>query len=327
MSDGPQSACRVVLSLVPLGPGFNILDATKRYPFRQSGQYFSLGRRERNHGTVLCCSVIEFVLRIGGSSEPQVMSGAGRGSIKWRQTWSWHRPTARVIASVPSCRRSTRAACVLWCVKQVSCVPTVDRRTVLPREVGEVIAHFVVAPLAGGELAQLSGDALQLAQSIRSSWKHAPSRVMCSGVTVWQWRVPRPTRPHILTGCVGPRERRKNTRVSCEHLACGTVGKVRKRKPPSQELPYQRQSVCICVRTDTRHPYQKPCRGFLVEGACGQTANGRDVVLLLSESESIGPSVGRGSVGSVTGLEGWCRSRRRISVGDRRRYPNGRTGG
>jgi hypothetical protein len=91
---------------------------------------------------------------------------------------------------VLSCRRSTRAACLLWCVKQVSCVPTVDRRTVLPPEVGEIIARFVSAPLAVVDLSQLPSEPAKLVQSIQSSWKHAPSSV---GDVLWRdrWAVAR----------------------------------------------------------------------------------------------------------------------------------------
>jgi Sel1 repeat len=86
-------------------------------------------------------------------------------------------PTARVIASALSCRRSTRAACLLWCVKQVSQVPTVDRRTVLPPEVGEIIARFVAAPLAVVDPSHLPSEPVRLAQSIQSSWRYAPTSV------------------------------------------------------------------------------------------------------------------------------------------------------
>jgi TPR repeat protein len=95
--------------------------------------------------------------------------------------------TACVIASALSCRRSTRAACVLWCVKQISCVPTVDRRTVLPPEVGEIIARFVVAPLAAVDLSQLPNEPIQLARSIQSSWKHAPATSV--GDVLWRDRL------------------------------------------------------------------------------------------------------------------------------------------
>jgi hypothetical protein len=60
-------------------------------------------------------------------------------------------------------------------VKQVSHVPTVDRRTVLPPEVGEIIARFVAAPLAVVDLSQLPSEPAKLAQTVQSSWKHAPA--------------------------------------------------------------------------------------------------------------------------------------------------------
>jgi len=94
--------------------------------------------------------------------------------------------TARVIASVLSCRRSTRAACLLWCVKQVSCVPTVDRRTVLPPEVGELIARFVAAPLSAVDLSQLPSEPAKLVLSVRSSWRHSPTSV---GDVLWRDRL------------------------------------------------------------------------------------------------------------------------------------------
>jgi TPR repeat protein/CRISPR/Cas system-associated endoribonuclease Cas2 len=94
--------------------------------------------------------------------------------------------TARVIASALSCRRSTRAACVLWCVKQVSSIPTVDRRTVLPPEVGEIIARFVAAPLVAFNLSQLPSEPAKLAQSVQSSWRCAPTSV---GNVLWRDRL------------------------------------------------------------------------------------------------------------------------------------------
>jgi TPR repeat protein len=94
--------------------------------------------------------------------------------------------TARVIASVLSCRRSTRAACLLWCVKQVSQVPTVDRRTVLPPEVGEIIARFVAVPLVASNMSQLLSEPAKLVQSVQSSWKHAPTSV---GDVLWRDRL------------------------------------------------------------------------------------------------------------------------------------------
>jgi TPR repeat protein len=94
--------------------------------------------------------------------------------------------TACVIASVLSCRRSTRAACVLWCVKQVSSIPTVDRRTVLPPEVGEIIARFVAAPLADVDLSQLPSEPAKLVLSVRSSWRHSPTSV---GIVLWRDRL------------------------------------------------------------------------------------------------------------------------------------------
>jgi Sel1 repeat len=54
--------------------------------------------------------------------------------------------TARVIASALSCRRSTRATCLLWCVQHALSFPSFDRVVALPREVGESIARFVVSP-------------------------------------------------------------------------------------------------------------------------------------------------------------------------------------
>jgi Sel1 repeat len=94
--------------------------------------------------------------------------------------------TACVIASVLSCRRSTRAACLLWCVKQVSSIPTVDRRTVLPPEVGEIIARLVAAPLAAVDLSQLPSEPAKLVLSVQLSWKHAPTSV---GNVLWRDRL------------------------------------------------------------------------------------------------------------------------------------------
>jgi Sel1 repeat len=59
--------------------------------------------------------------------------------------------TVRVIASALSCRRSTRAACLLWCLEQQqqslsSRPPSRGLRAALPPEVGEWIARFVVSP-------------------------------------------------------------------------------------------------------------------------------------------------------------------------------------
>jgi TPR repeat protein len=94
--------------------------------------------------------------------------------------------TVRVIASVLSCRRSTRSACVLWCVKQVSSDSTVDRHTVLPPDVGEIIARLVCAPRGAVILSQLSNEPVRLAQSVQSSWKHAPTSV---GNLLWRDRL------------------------------------------------------------------------------------------------------------------------------------------
>jgi Sel1 repeat len=84
--------------------------------------------------------------------------------------------TAHVIASVLSCRRSTRAACLLWCLEQVG-VPTVGRPTVLPREVSELVARFVVPPRGAVDRLQLTCDAAQLVQSVQSEWRRAPASV------------------------------------------------------------------------------------------------------------------------------------------------------
>jgi hypothetical protein len=54
--------------------------------------------------------------------------------------------TAGAIASALSCRRSTRAACLLWCVQHVLSFLSHDSGIALPREVGESIARFVVSP-------------------------------------------------------------------------------------------------------------------------------------------------------------------------------------
>jgi uncharacterized protein len=55
--------------------------------------------------------------------------------------------TARVIASTLSCRRSTRVACLLWCVEQALLSPSLEQHHVLlPREVGELIARSVLSP-------------------------------------------------------------------------------------------------------------------------------------------------------------------------------------
>jgi TPR repeat protein len=62
--------------------------------------------------------------------------------------------TARVIASALSCRRSTRAACLLWCVQEV-CRSTRNHGVFLPREVGELIARFVVSPRGAIDLSSV----------------------------------------------------------------------------------------------------------------------------------------------------------------------------
>jgi TPR repeat protein len=80
---------------------------------------------------------------------------------------------ARLLESVLSCRRSTRVACLLWCLEQTSAVSVSDRRPVLPREIGELIAHFVVPPRGAVTVFQLVPDTDQLAISVRSSWKDA----------------------------------------------------------------------------------------------------------------------------------------------------------
>jgi TPR repeat protein len=95
--------------------------------------------------------------------------------------------TGAVIASVLSCRRSTRAACLLWCLHEASCCAAakMNPSSILPREVGELIARLVVGPQGAVDLvfdpSQLSFDTTQLACSVRSSWKHLPAKVTLPG--------------------------------------------------------------------------------------------------------------------------------------------------
>jgi TPR repeat protein len=80
--------------------------------------------------------------------------------------------TARVIASALSCRRSTRAACLLWCVQHALTFPSLDRRVALPREVGESIARFVVSPPDSIGMLRVTG-ASTLGAGLAVSGEHA----------------------------------------------------------------------------------------------------------------------------------------------------------
>jgi Sel1 repeat len=107
---------------------------------------------------------------------------------------------AQVIASALSCRRSTRAACLMWCLEQTADDPTFDRRMVLPREVGKLIARFMDSPhgnnvalwqqIIPGDVAQQSpfDVAQQLARSVQSSWRHTSVSV---GEAPWRLAVVR----------------------------------------------------------------------------------------------------------------------------------------
>jgi Sel1 repeat len=88
------------------------------------------------------------------------------------------RGNSRVIASALSCRRSTRAACLLWCLEQAASFPVLGRHMVLPREIGELIAHSVVSPLGGAvaELLPYGAAKAQLTRSVQSSWRHVIAR-------------------------------------------------------------------------------------------------------------------------------------------------------
>jgi TPR repeat protein len=90
--------------------------------------------------------------------------------------------TSRAIASVLSCRRSTRAACFLWCLEKVASVPTLNRCMSLPHDIGKLIVRFVASPHAvqfmpAGSLRLLPCDPAQLVRFVNSSWRHAPTSV------------------------------------------------------------------------------------------------------------------------------------------------------
>jgi hypothetical protein len=69
------------------------------------------------------------------------------------------RADASVIASALSCRRSTRAACVIWCVEHAASSSSPHRSVALPRELGQPIARFVVSKPATVEQARRFLDA------------------------------------------------------------------------------------------------------------------------------------------------------------------------
>jgi Sel1 repeat len=83
--------------------------------------------------------------------------------------------TERVFASVLSCRRSTRAACLMWCLEQAS---TLALRHALPREVGVLIARSVLCQYGVGDLPELSYDPAHLVRSVQSAWRRPSDRAL-----------------------------------------------------------------------------------------------------------------------------------------------------
>jgi hypothetical protein len=109
----------------------------------------------------------ELVLCANGTGQrARDLVGAQCDSVERRSS------TARVIASVLCCRRSTRAACLLWCLEQNSGVLTLDRSMIPPRDICESIARFVVSPRT---VAGLHCDPAQPVRSVQSSWRRSPA--------------------------------------------------------------------------------------------------------------------------------------------------------
>jgi TPR repeat protein len=81
--------------------------------------------------------------------------------------------TARVIASALSCRRSTRAACLLWCVQHAWSTSSLGgSRVALPREVAESIARFVISPRDMVSMLRVTGTSA-LSGGLAVSEEHA----------------------------------------------------------------------------------------------------------------------------------------------------------